>query len=255
VVGGIVANMNPLAGTPGVRIAGSPDITPTIGEKETMRHNPVMERIGQGNLGVAQGNLGVARGNLGVNQSRLANETNPALQETLAASRSRGTHSAEQEVKAVADLPKIIDNANIGIKAIDDLIGDVDKKGKKKPHPGFTGAVGATLTPGMRFVEGSDEADFMKRLDQIKGGAFLQAYETLKGTGQITEVEGLKATQAITRMDKAQSEKEFVTAAREFQDVIRKGVDRARAKTKPSIGGKAAPSSLSDDELRKALGL
>jgi hypothetical protein len=58
----------------------------------------------------------------------------------------------------------------------------------------------------------------------------LQAYETLRGTGQITEIEGAKATSAITRMRLAQSEKDFVQAAREFQDVIRRGVDRARSK-------------------------
>jgi hypothetical protein len=106
------------------------------------------------------------------------------------------------------------------IKQIDDLLA----------HPGFESSVGMTMMPGMRFIEGTKEADFMGRLDQLKGGAFLQAFETLKGGGQITEVEGKKATDAITRMNKSQSEREFKTAAKEFQDVIRAGVERAKIK-------------------------
>ena len=71
---------------------------------------------------------------------------------------------------------------------------------------------------------------FQSRFDQIKGGAFLQAFETLKGGGSITNVEGEKGTAALNRMGIAQSEKEFVQAAREFQAVIRAGVQRAQAK-------------------------
>jgi hypothetical protein len=60
----------------------------------------------------------------------------------------------------------------------------------------------------------------------------------LRGGGQIANEEGKKATAAITRMNLAQNEKEFVEAAREFQDVIKTGVKNARAK----VGQAAAPS-------------
>jgi hypothetical protein len=81
----------------------------------------------------------------------------------------------------------------------------------------------------------------MERFDQIKSSAFLEAFENLKGGGSITEKEGEKGTAAINRMAIAQSEKEFVAAARDFQDVIRKGAERARARVSnapaPAGGG------------------
>ena len=78
-----------------------------------------------------------------------------------------------------------------------------------------------------------NKSGFINRLDQLKGGAFLEAFNTLKGGGQITEVEGKKATDAIARMDNATSESEFKAAVKDYQDVIRKGMNRARMKAKP----------------------
>lgn len=124
-------------------------------------------------------------------------------------------------------LPKTIANGELALKHIDDMIGSEDKK--IPPHPGFSSTVGFTWKPGFRFIEGSKEADFMKRLKQTEGGAFLDAYNTLKGGGAITEIEGKKGTDAIQRLGKSQSEKEFIAAAREFQDVLRAGIGRARA--------------------------
>lgn len=144
----------------------------------------------------------------------------PVLQGQIAGAKASGKELGEAGAKAKLDLPGAIDKANLASQQIDQLL----------THPGFSSAVGATLKPGARFVDGTPEADFTKRLDQVKGGAFLQAFETLKGGGQITEMEGKKATEALSRMDKAQSEKEFTAAAREFQGFIQKGVERAKGK-------------------------
>ena len=95
--------------------------------------------------------------------------------------------------------------------------------------------------PGVRFVPGTDAAGFTALFDQVKGGAFMEAFQALKGAGAITEKEGEKATGALTRMSLAQSEKEFVAAAREFQDVVRNGVQNAQKKT--NLGGTAAPAA------------
>jgi hypothetical protein len=117
------------------------------------------------------------------------------------------------------------------------MVGDPKAKGAAaQPHPGFTGTVGMTFAPGMRFVPGTPEADFQSMLDQVKGGAFLEAYERLKGTGQITEVEGKKATDAITRMGTAISENEFMQAAKELRDVIQTGIDRTNSRIKSAQG-------------------
>jgi hypothetical protein len=193
-------------------------------------------------------------------------ERDVALAENLAAAKATGAELAKNKVAAQAALPGAIETAAQMLINIDEMIGDakvekgriVVREGGRRPAPGFEGYVGAGM-PGMRFVEGSDVASYERRQLQVEGRAFLEAFESLKGGGAITEIEGAKATQAISRMNKAQNEVEYVKAARELQEVVRKGVERARAKAgggaaAPAAGG-MNPATMSDDELRRALGL
>lgn len=127
------------------------------------------------------------------------------------------------------------DRSLSAVDLIGQMIGDlrvennklVLPKGGRRPHGGFESVIGAGI-PGLRFIPGTQSADFDAKLDQIEGGAFLEAYESLKGTGQITEIEGTKATNAIQRMKRSTSEVEFVRAAREFENIIRRGLERAQ---------------------------
>ncbi len=183
--------------------------------------------------------------------ARLAQD--PEHQRAMAAARAAGQAVARSEQAAIDVLPKVIDTAAAALANIDAMIGSPERKdpvtGKvipaTKPHPGFTTVVGATMLPGARFVPGTSAADFQARFDQIKGSAFLQAYETLKGGGQITNIEGEKGTAALNRMSIAQSEQEFIQAAREFQEVVQKGLERAQRRTQELRSGSprgAAPS-------------
>lgn len=149
-------------------------------------------------------------------------------QRNLAGAKAGGRETGEAQAQAQIDLPRVVNNANNSIALIDQMVGSED--GSSKAHPGFGQAVGMGI-PGLRFVQGSPQANFQALLDQVKGGAFLEAFNSLKGGGQITEVEGKKATDAITRMSTAQSEAEFIKAAREYQNIIRLGVQRAQGKT------------------------
>lgn len=72
----------------------------------------------------------------------------------------------------------------------------------------------------------SDTARVRARIDQIKGGAFLQAFESLKGGGQITEIEGQKAEQAEARLSTAQDLGDFAEALKEYRFYIDQGVRR-----------------------------
>jgi hypothetical protein len=181
-------------------------------------------------------------------------ERDVALAENLAAAKATGAELAKNKVAAQAALPGAIETAAQMLTNLDEMIGDARisrdgkrwevPKGGRQPAPGFKGYVGSGFTaefdvPFMRFVEGSDVAGYERRQLQVEGRAFLEAFEALKGGGAITEIEGAKATQAISRMNKAQSEVEYVKAARELQDIVRKGVERARAK---AGGGAAAPA-------------
>lgn len=147
----------------------------------------------------------------------------------------KGKRQAEYAEKA----PAAMQFMNNAAQNIDAMIGDatVDSKGnivkgKIKPHVGFEGAVGF---PGIMsgfgaagFFPGSDVSDFKTKFKQLEGQGFLQAFESLKGAGQITEIEGAKATAALNRMSLSSSEKEFIKAAREFQDNLKQGIENVR---------------------------
>lgn len=98
-------------------------------------------------------------------------------------------------------------------------------------HPGFSDAVGVKgLSQGYGLrskpIEGSDAAGFLARLEQIQGGSFLQARQMLKGGGQVTDFEGKKAESAMSRMSAAVSEKEFLTAAKDYKDALEAGLKK-----------------------------
>jgi hypothetical protein len=173
-------------------------------------------------------------------------DTDPAFQQRMGGARAVGEAIAKGDVAAQQALPKVIGRAEEGMRLIDELIGKRDSKTGQllkgeKTHPGFQNAVGATWLPGARFVPGTDAAGFMSRFDQIKGASFLEAFESLKGGGAITEKEGQKGTEAINRMSTSTDEKEFIRAAMDLQDVIRKGVTNAQTRASRS-GGAGAPA-------------
>jgi hypothetical protein len=159
--------------------------------------------------------------------------------------------SEKRRLENLEKSPQVIATMTDTLRNIDDLIGDArvitDPKTKKdkidytvtqdgkqvqgrKPLAGFETAVGFGL-PSYLTPAGTDAANFRVRLDQIKDKTFLQAFESLKGAGQITEREGEKATSALNRMNSAQSEVEFIKAAREFEENVRTGMELAKRKT------------------------
>lgn len=171
-------------------------------------------------------------------------DADPAFQQRMGGARAIGEAIAKGDVAAQQALPKVIGRAEEGMRLIDELIGKRDSKTGQllkgeKTHPGFQNAVGATWLPGARFVPGTDAAGFMSRFDQIKGASFLEAFESLKGGGAITEKEGQKGTDAINRMSTSTDEKEFIRAAMDLQDVIRKGVSNAQTRASRAGGGGA----------------
>jgi hypothetical protein len=188
--------------------------------------------------------LGLEGRRVAVLEQNAIRDSDPAFQRNMESARTVGRKAAEGDVAALQALPKIITRAEEGVRLIDELIGKRDSKTGQlikgeKTHPGFQNAVGATWLPGARFVPGTDAAGFMSRFDQIKGASFLEAFETLKGGGAITEKEGQKGTDAINRMSISTDEKEFIRAAMDLQDVIRKGV--ANAQSRAARAGGAAP--------------
>lgn len=144
------------------------------------------------------------------------------LQANLAGAKEGAKTAAELTAKdktaAQIDWPKLSASGDELLKLTDELVGH---KGKKY-------AVGAaSIIPK---IPGTEQANFITRMDQIGGKQFLEAFQTLKGGGQITEVEGKKATDAIARMNRAQTVEEFDSSVKDFQDVVELGLQRAAKK-------------------------
>jgi len=172
-------------------------------------------------------------------------EKDPAVIVRLETAKAEGAATGKDMVAAVRTLPNAIASSQKALANIDAMLGDsrvvgdkiVFSKGKG-PHPGFENAVGAGI--GLRFIPGTSASDFQERFREVTSGAFLEAFESLRGGGAITEKEGEKATAAKTRMSLAQSEKEFVTAAREYQNIIRVGIGRAQERLAKAQAGSAS---------------
>jgi hypothetical protein len=200
----------------------------------------------QAQMGIQREGQAITREGQAITREGQRMQYDPQLQANIAEAKASGEFIGKNRATAAAALPSAIQSADEGIRLIDEMIGKapVVKNGKvvtkgTAPHPGFKNYVGAALVPGMRFVEGSDTASFEVRQKQIEGKAFLEAFNVLRGAGAITEKEGEKGTAAIMRMNKATSEKEYIAAGRELQEVLRAGKQRSQAK---AGGASAAPS-------------
>ena len=157
------------------------------------------------------------------------------------------TEQEKERQKSLKQLPTDINQAEQAIATVNQMIGDArlndkgeivyqkyDPTSKKwvagaEPHGGFETYVGIGV-PYWSNVHGTDTADFRTLYDSLKGQAFLEAFARIKGAGAITEVEGAKATQALLKLNNAQSEKEFIKYAREFQENAQKGMALAKEK-------------------------
>lgn len=184
--------------------------------------------------GLAQQNAGLSQQKQLMDMLRLKQELDPEFQAQKAAKIAQSKETAKLQAKGQADLPNAITQGETTIKLVDDILA----------HPGFNMSVGAKAPLGKvaSFVPGTDAASFDIALNQLKGKQFLEAFESLKGGGQITQIEGEKATQAQSRMDKANTQEEFIKAAREFQGILRNGLERAKARAgvqpqQPAAGG------------------
>lgn len=186
----------------------------------------------------------LARQNAFLQQEKLRLELDPEYQARKAELIAQGRERGQIQAKAKADLPNVITQGEQTIQLVDDLL----------QHPGFSVSVGKSAPLGslQSYIPGTQAASFDIALKQLKGKQFLEAFESLKGGGQITQIEGEKATQAMSRMEKANTEAEFIKASREFQDIIRRGVNRAKMRAGGQAESVQEPTTFNDGwgELR-----
>lgn len=162
----------------------------------------------------------------------------PRLQGEIARAKAGGTEAGKSNAEADFNAPKVVQQGEETIKLVDDLL----------KAPGFKQAVGLSRVMGIQNIPGTAAKDFDIRLEQLLGKQFLAAFDSLRGGGQITVIEGEKATNAISRMRAAASEEEFIKAAREFQGIMRIGVERARQRMQAP--GAAMPNTSTQPAQR-----
>jgi hypothetical protein len=68
-----------------------------------------------------------------------------------------------------------------------------------------------------------DSQRVQSKINQLRGGAFLQARQALKGGGAITDMEGEKAEAALVRLNEAQTLKDYNDALDEYKTHLRNG--------------------------------
>ncbi|MBI1620368.1 hypothetical protein [Aquamicrobium zhengzhouense] len=129
--------------------------------------------------------------------------------------------------EANANLESEMITARQTIQELDELIA----------HPGLSAIAGPVDQFRPSWSMGAEGRDALARFNQAKGRAFLQAFGMLKGGGAITEIEGLKAEQAMARMDRAQSEPEFIQALKDFREAVASGMTKLQRR---SSGGGAS---------------
>lgn len=116
---------------------------------------------------------------------------------------------------AQAAAPGVIDATDRTISQINAVVN----------HSAFSTSTGL-LSPLQR-VPGTSAYDFGRRLDQIKGAAFLEAYNSLRGAGAITEQEGRVATSAIARIESGLAPADLRKALDELRSIAERARERA----------------------------
>lgn len=164
----------------------------------------------------------------------------------------QGKEAAEERGKAQGQAQVALNTAATKAAQAERLIDEMLN------HPGRETATGKSgVFDPRNYIPGTDAKDFQVRSKQLQGTVFLEAFQSLRGGGAITEVEGQKAEAAIARLDRAQSDEEYVKALRELKGIIRTGLINARKRAsgrfneeaggeQPAPSGKAAPQSAAD---------
>tara|TARA_R110001606_G_scaffold332690_2_gene480561 strand:+ start:944 stop:2572 length:1629 start_codon:yes stop_codon:yes gene_type:complete len=142
---------------------------------------------------------------------------------------------AKEEAKvrsaALESLPLDIESSKQALDVLDLALSDEYRVGLNK----FVGPLDAYIPNMSGAAKG-----FRAVHDQIKGKTFMEAYKTLKGGGQITEVEGIKATKAFARLERSQTEEDYIQALNDLRDVIHKQYMRSQSKLRGFQGGESA---------------
>lgn len=139
-----------------------------------------------------------------------------------AAAVERGKAIGQVEGAAIAGAPVDVATADTTLQYI----------GEIRTHPGLDVGTGGTSV--LNAIPGTPGFDFQNRLNQLLSGGFLTAIDQLRGMGSLSNAEGQTATAAITRMNSATSKPEFLDALSDYEEIVRRGREKAAARIQPT---------------------
>lgn len=191
---------------------------PVIGQLSkdgTFKQTPLPEGF-QLSTGTGTVDLGTHIGTVDKRTGQVIATTPKALEEAEA-QKKRGATVGEAEGAAQIAVPGARQRAAMIVEKVDRVLAD----------PALNQSVGSVQgrLPSVR----QSSIDFDKKVDQLRGEAFLEARQMLKGGGAITDFESNRAEAAIARLDQAQSEAEFKAALEEFKAAVATGVQKLEA--------------------------
>lgn len=158
----------------------------------------------------------------------------------------RGTAEGKATGEAAGALPGATQLAQNIAQQVEDL--------KNDPYlPRMLGPFNSRL-PNLT----ADAGRVQGRINQIKGGAFLNGRQALKGGGAITDFESGKAEAAYARLEEAQNEVDFKAALDEFNFYVQQGLQKLQAQAgQRRLGGgyqpQGAPQGGGDYKTRYGL--
>jgi hypothetical protein len=165
----------------------------------------------------------------------------------------RQTGAIQKDVAGAANQKAVGEGqgaATVALPGVTQLATQIDQQVKDlKTDPYLPSMVGSVPhTGGMLrrddLPDRSPESQRVRsKIDQLKGGSFLQARQVLKGGGAITDFEGQKADNAYNRMNTAQSLEDFNKALDDFNDAVKAGVAKLQQQSQGNFGGGQAPAA------------
>ena len=124
-----------------------------------------------------------------------------------------------------------------------------------RTNPELPYATGTMAGLGANKAPGTGRYGFQNLVDQAKNGAFLSAIQQMRGMGALSNAEGQAATSAITRMDTALSQQDFLKALDDYEQIVIRGVERARQRGGMAPGAPQQPSGGNIDSILQKYGV
>jgi len=142
----------------------------------------------------------------------------------LAATRRQGMQENElvrlrEDLLAQAGAQRKLPIAQVDVDAALTLIEEL------KVHPGLEDAAANLF---INPLPGTPGADFMAKLNQLNGQAFLNAFAALRGGGTITEIESEKATAALSSLALSQSAESLKDSLDTMGESLQRGIEKLR---------------------------